>query len=359
MRKTGVADLPLHYGKSPAWLFSRMKDLAREITINIVDEFGAEEMLRRLSDPFWFQAFGCTLGFDWHSSGLTTTVCAALKEGVKGLEKELGIFVAGGKGRTSRRTPLEIEERGHLIPADSHRLIYASRMAAKIDSAGLQDGFQLYHHSFIFTKTGFWVVIQQGMNEITRFARRYHWQGDKVKSFVCEPHTAICCDERKKGLNMVARESEEARTTVASLSREKPDHLIKELTKIQTLKLSPLHFPLAADIRPKALEKILNKTYENKPNNFEQLLALKGVGPKTIRALALVSDLVYGARISFRDPATYSFAHGGKDGFPYPVDRKDYDKTIWVLRQAVAEAKIGRSEKLKALKRLANLVAIS
>jgi hypothetical protein len=359
MRKTGVADLPLHYGKSPPWLFSRMKELAREITINIVDEFGAAEMLRKLSDPFWFQAFGCSLGFDWHSSGLTTTVCAALKEGVKGLEKELGIFVAGGKGRTSRRTPLEIEEFGELISADSHRLIYASRMAAKIDSAGLQDGFQLYHHSFIFTRTGSWVVIQQGMNEITRFARRYHWQGAKIKSFVCEPHAAICCDERRKGLNMVARESEEARATSAFLSQEPPGYLIKELTKIQRLKLSPMHRPLATDIRPKALEKILNKTYERKPNNFEELLALRGVGPKTIRALALVSDLVYGTRLSFRDPATYSFAHGGKDGYPYPVDREGYDKTIWVLKQAIAEAKIGRSEKLKALKRLANLVSIS
>lgn len=357
MRKTGVADLPLHYGKSPPWLFSRMKELAREITINIVDEFGAEHMLRKLSDPFWFQAFGCALGFDWHSSGLTTTVCAALKEGVKGLEKELGIFVTGGKGRTSRRTPLEIEGFGHLISTDSHRLIYASRMAAKIDSAGLQDGFQLYHHSFIFTKTGFWVVIQQGMNEITRFARRYHWQGDKIKSFVCEPHAAICCDERRKGLNMVARESEDARATVAFLSQEHPEHLIKELTQIQRLKLSPSHHPLALDLRPKALEKILNRTYERRPRNFEELLALKGVGPKTIRALALVSDLVYGARPSFRDPATYSFAHGGKDGYPYPVDREGYDKTIWVLKQAIAEAKIGRSEKLRAVKRLANLVA--
>ena len=334
--RTGIAHLPLHYGKAPKWLFQRMKALAREIITIIVEEFGPEEILRRLSDPFWFQAFGCVLGFDWHSSGLTTTVCGALKEGIKGMERDLGLFVAGGKGGTSRKTPREIEEVGHCLAVDAESLIYASRMAAKVDSAALQDGYQIYHHSFIFTPKGSWAVIQQGMNEATRYARRYHWLGEGVSDFVCEPHSA--------------------RETVASLSQERPEALISEVKKLQTLELPSSHQVLLRDIHPDRLYKVFIKTYERQPQDFETILGMEGVGPKTIRALALLSDLVYGKKPSFRDPVRFSFAHGGKDGYPYPVDRKGYDKSIEILQKVVSSAKIGNREKLKAIQKLIELI---
>ncbi|MFQ6084562.1 MAG: DUF763 domain-containing protein [Candidatus Aminicenantia bacterium] len=354
--KTGIANLPLHYGKAPRWLFDRMKGLAREITLVIATEFGTRELLIKLSDPFWFQAFGCVLGFDWHSSGLTTTVCGALKEGIKGLEKELGLFVAGGKGATSRKTPLEIENFGSFLSINPENLIYASKMAAKVDSAALQDGYHLYHHCFIFTKDGLWSVVQQGMNEETRYARRYHWLSEKVTDFVCEPHSAICCEQRGKVLNMVAQESEEARKSATFIAKEKPEHIFSEIKKLKNLNLPSRHLVLIEDIEKTRLDKILLKTYETQPQNFEHLLGLKGIGPKTIRALSLLSELIYGARPSFRDPVRYSFAHGGKDGHPYPVDRENYDQSINFLKEALNSAKIGHTEKLKAFRRLANLI---
>jgi hypothetical protein len=329
-----------------------MKELAREITIFIVSEFGPDEMLKKLSDPFWFQSFGCMLGFDWHSSGLTTTACGALKEGIKGLEKDLGLFVAGGKGKVSRRTPSEIASFSDIINFDHQKLVYASKMAAKVDSAALQDEFQLYHHCFFFTKDGSWSVVQQGMNEINRYARRYHWLGSEVKDFVNEPHHAICCDARTKALNMVASESAQAREISAALSREKPTILLSEFKRIQNLVLPTYHQVMISDINPDNLNRIFLKTYESQPENFEKLLGLKGIGPKTIRALSLISELVYGAPASFRDPVRYSFAHGGKDGHPYPVDRENYDKSIDVLKKAITQAKIGRTEKVKAIQRL-------
>jgi hypothetical protein len=353
--RTGTADLPLHYGKAPKWLFSRMKNLSREITIWIVSEFGSEEMLHRLSDPFWFQAFGCVLGFDWHSSGLTTTVCGALKEGISGIETDLDLFVAGGKGAQSRKTPAEIEAFGERISQDPQKFVYASRMTAKVDNTGLQDGYQLYHHVFFFTKSGSWGVIQQGMNEKNRYARRYHWLSRDVNDFVCEPHSAICCDTHGKPLNMVALESNEARSISTSLSKENPESIEKELSKLQNLKLPSYHQVLLRDINPKNIKRILLKSYETQPQNFEELLATCGIGPKTIRALALISELVYGAKVSFRDPVRYSFAHGGKDGHPYPVDREVYDRSISILRNALNAAKVGYSEKVKAFKRLSVL----
>ncbi len=352
--RTGIANLPLHYGKAPRWLFQRMKELAKLITIFIVSELGTEEILNRLSDPFWFQAFGCVLGFDWHSSGLTTTVCGALKEGIKGIERDLGLFVAGGKGGTSRKTPSEIEEIGNYLGKDSSNLIYASKMAAKVDSSALQDGYQLYHHCFIFTKDGLWTVVQQGMNTSTRYARRYHWLGKEVKDFVCEPHSAICCDVKGKPLNMIAKESKKARKITTLLAKEKPEGLITEIKKLQNLNLPFHHQVLAKDINPKKLSKIFLTTYDKQPENFEELLGIKGVGPKTIRALSLISELVYGAAPSFNDPVRYSFAHGGKDGHPYPVDRKNYDLSINILKKAINASKIDQSEKVKAIRRLYN-----
>jgi hypothetical protein len=331
-----------------------MKDLAREIAYIIVREQGAEDFLRKISDPFWFQAFGCILGFDWHSSGLTTTVCGALKEGLKEVRQELGIFVCGGKGGTSRKTPQEIVALGEkrLISASTENLIYASKMSAKVDNTAVQDGYQLYQHTFIITKAGKWAVVQQGMNENTRWARRYHWLGEKVENFVCEPHQAICCDHKAQTLNMVAKESYQAREFCAKLAQDKPTSVVEQFNRLRNLKLANRHAVSLDDIRPENLRKILLKTYEKKPVDFERLLGIEGVGPKTIRALALVSELIYGAKPSWQDPARFSFAHGGKDGYPYPVDKKNYDLSIQFFKEAVNGAKVSRSEKLSALRRL-------
>jgi hypothetical protein len=330
-----------------------MTRLARQVTLVIVEEFGPQEVLAKLSDPLWFQAFGCVLGFDWHSSGVTTTVCGALKEGLRGLEKDSGLFVAGGKGKTSRKTPQELEAFGERFGFQPAGLVYASRMAAKVDSAALQDGYQLYHHTFVFSGDGAWTVIQQGMNEATRWARRYHWLSSAVDDFVCEPHKAICSDGRGVVLNMVAQESDRCRDLSAELAGQNPDKLVGELKRLQTLELPERHHLEASDIHPDKLAKIFLKTYERQPEDFERLLGMEGVGAKTIRALALVSELVYGAKASVRDPARFSFAHGGKDGHPYPVDRAIYDRSIEALRAAVERAKLGQREKLEALRRLA------
>ncbi|MDD5313301.1 MAG: DUF763 domain-containing protein [Dehalococcoidia bacterium] len=352
-RRTGTAHLPLHGGKAPAWLFSRMTKLAREITIAIVSDFGPQEMLYRLSDPYWFQAFGCVLGFDWHSSGVTTTVCGAIKEGIRGMESDLGFFVAGGKGGASRKTPAEIENAGPLIQVDTANLVYASRMSAKVDNNALQDGYQLYHHVFCFTKNGDWAVIQQGMNEENRYARRYHWLGEKVSDFVCEPHSAICAEATSGTLNLVAEESGEARETISDIARqENPDKIMGQLKKLQGLELPRRHEIIMQDIHPDRLYKIFVQTYEKQPENFERLLGMAGVGAKTLRALSLISEIIYGAPVSFRDPARFSFAHGGKDGIPYPVDKKTYDRSIEILHNALERARIEDKEKIPALRRL-------
>jgi hypothetical protein len=352
-QRTGIANLPLHYGKVPSWLFERMSQLAREITVVTVTEFGVEEMLRRLSDPFWFQALGCVLGYDWHSSGVTTAVCGALKEALRGPGRELGLFVAGGKGRTSRKTPAEIENATHRLKLHPSFLVYASRMSAKVDNSALQDGYQLYHHCFFFTQDGSWAVIQQGMNEANRYARRYHWLGEKVSDFVCEPEAAICAQSKGEVLNLVAQESEKARAIITQVAAdEKPDSIISHLNKLRTLNLPRRAHVSLEDIHPDRLSKIFLSTYEHKPRNFESLLALDGMGSKALRALSLISELVYDAPASLRDPASYGFAHGGKDGYPYPVDRKTYDSSIQFLTQALRKAKIGDKEKLDAFRRL-------
>lgn len=355
MIRKGVADLPLHYGRAPRWLFDKMKQLARETIVYMITEFNTEYVLDRLSDPFWFQAFGCILGFDWHSSGLTTTVCGALKEGLRGLDAELGLFITGGKGGRSRKTPEEIEAKSRYLSCTPSYLIYASRMAAKVDSSGLQDGYQLYHHCFIFTKNGDWCVIQQGMNPQNRFARRYHWLSNELEDFVCEPHKAILSESKGEALNLVARESEEARGVCTQLAKENPEKVVTELKRIKRLVLSSTHQIDLTTLNPERIGKILLKTFEEKPEDFESLLGMGGVGPKTMRALALLSELVYGVAPSFRDPARFSFAHGGKDGHPYPVDEETYSRTIEILRKAVSEAKLGYTDKIKAIKRLEKL----
>ena len=353
MSRTGFAHLPLHGGKAPSYLFERMVPLSREIVVFIAAEFGRDEVLKRLSDPYWFQAFGCVLGFDWHSSGLTTTVCGALKEGMKGLERELGLFVAGGKGATSRKTPAEITAHCERLGRDPQPLVYASRISAKVDNSAVQDGYQLYHHSFVFTPEGRWCIVQQGMNDATAMARRYHWLSDEVASYVDEPHAAVCCDESRPTLNLVARESAEVRAASAALAARRPEVTLEALGHLPSLEMPRRHDVRALDIDPKHLQKVLLRTYERAPEDFETLLGMEGVGAKTLRALALTSELIYGKKASLRDPARFSFAHGGKDGTPFPVDRATYDRTIDVMHRALNAAKVDRSEKIAAFRRLA------
>jgi len=352
MNRTGYTDLPLHSGKAPRWLFNRMKLLAREIISLIVLENGELDFLEKISDPFWFQAFGAVLGFDWHSSGLTTTVCGAIKEGIKPIEKELNIFVTGGKGNTSRKTPQEILSKEKYLKINPEKLVYTSKIVAKIDNTALQDGYNLYQHTFIFTKDGKWAVIQQGMNEKNHYARRYHWLSNKIKSMIEDPHAAICCDEKKEVLNLVTKDSKNAQNRITLLSKEKPDKLIIEIKKISHIVLPSHHYVDIKDINPARLYKIYLKTYEKQPENFEQLLSTQGLGPKSLRALALISELVYGDKPSYSDPVRYTFAHGGKDGYPYPVNKEVYDTTIDVLNNIVNKIKVDFTEKKKALYRL-------
>ena len=356
--RTGTTKLPLHGGRCPAWLFKEMKHLAGLIMEVIVLEYSSEEILRRISDPYWFQALGCALGFDWHSSGLTTTTCAAIKEGIRGREGELGIFLAGGKGRTSRQTPQEIEALGskYALPDHVAGLQDTSRLVAKVDNAALQDGYNLYHHCIFFTSGGEWAVVQQGMNEDSRWARRYHWLGEEAGDFVTEPHKAICCDLKQDSiLNMVARESEENRQGSAVLSRENPEQFLKEWSKIKegekALEL-PRHHPLP---QGKRISSSLYKAYLEQPTGFKELLAIPGVGPQTIRALSLLAELTFGTPPSRKDPVRYTFAHGGKDGHPYPVNKQTYTQSIDFLQEAILRARIGEPDKMKALRRLSTL----
>ena len=357
MRQTGIAHLPLHGGKAPPWLFQRMVRLGREILRLIVEDYGPEEILKRISDPYWFQSLGCVLGFDWHSSGVTTTVCGALKEALRGREKELGLVIAGGKGATSRKTPPEIVAAGekYSLRQDPDELVYLSRLTAKIDNNAVQDGFQLYHHNFFFTLAGGWAVVQQGMND--RFARRYHWYSDDVESLTVDPHTAICSNlHLHRTLNLVAAESIPAQTVMTELSRERPEKLVSELHELQTLSLPAHHEVTVRDLRPESIEKILLKTYEAKAADFQTLLGMPDVGAKTLRALALIADITYGTPASWKDPAKFSFAHGGKDGHPYPVNRGVYEESIEFLTKTVERAKIDRTEKENSLRRISRLM---
>lgn len=349
--RRGVAELPLHGGRAPKWLFELMVKLAREIVILLVAELGRNEFLERMSSPYWFQSLGCVLGFDWHSSGLTTTVTAAIKEALRGLEDELGIYVAGGKGKTSRKTPDELKLKCDRAGVDADKLIYMSKLIAKVDNTAIQDGYQLYHHVFIFTTEGEWTVIQQGMRPEEQLARRYHWTSLELDNPVVEPHKGIWTTRiEPKVLNMVARESVPAQERVVELAREHPNKLVKEY-----LKMPEFHKITKEMINPNRLYQVMLTTYEKQPKDFETFLTTEGVGPKTLRALTLVAQLIYGTAPSFHDPARYSYAHGGKDGHPYPVDRSGYERTITILEKAIKEAKIGNREKLNALRRLARV----
>lgn len=358
--RTGTVSLPLHGGKAPAWLFKRMVKLAGSISEVIIYEYGLDEFLKRISNPYWFQAFSCVLGFDWHSSGTTTTTCGALKMSLS--PGEHGVAVAGGKGAVSRKAPEEIGKYGEVFSLSSYdikKMKYSSKMAAKVDSSCIQDNYQLYHHCFFITEKGDWAVVQQGMND--SYARRYHWLSDSVESFLEEPHEGICCD-RKEGdvLDMTADDSETARKVSLDLIKDDPEHLRKYFRPVKQRMLSdfedgfalPPHHPvLDLDIGEKGMA-VLKKAYELQPSSYEELVSLSGMGPKKIKALALISDLLYGSAPSWRDPVKYSFTHGGKDGYPFPVDREVYDNSIKVLGESLESAKLDNKEKYRAIKRL-------
>lgn len=375
--RTGIATVPLDYGRCPPWLFRRMRRLSRGIMLAIREEFGPGEILERLSDPVWFQSLGCVIGFDYNSSGLTTTTLGALKAGLFDIQDELGIYICGGKGKTSRKTPQEIETYGISRGFDfAPDLVYASKMSAKIDSSALQDGFQIYAHNLIFSKSGQWCVVQQGMNTDTQKARRYHWLSSGVRDFVEEPHSGIICDSRGNPLNLTAKKSKENREISTELVTKEPktflrdirlvseksDSLIKQkrLPNFAEMELRDVEFHWHPVVNEKfdlkRLEKTIFAVNEQKPENFEQLLSLKGVGPKTIRALSLVSEIIYGAKPSYEDPARYSFAHGGKDGTPMPVDRYTLDRTIEIIEKGIKKSKISIKEKALAQDRLAKFL---
>ena len=380
MFKRGIATFTLDYGKCPKWLFERMVKLGREMARVIVAEYGPDEFVKRIADPVWFQALGTVLTFDWNASGLTTILTAALKEAIRGEERDLGIYICGGKGKTSLKTPEQISlfgARAELSQAKINSLEYNSRMAAKVDSSLIQDGFQIYHHSFFFSRNGVWAVVQQGMNEKNVTARRYHWFSDEIKNLVIEPHSGIISDAKNNSLNMTARESLENQKISTELVQGSYNTLMKdlkllrkystpqsdvisagnknhELTKMNLTNLDfKTHPVLLEDFsKSKYLQKILYEVSEIKPKSYEKLLSLKGVGPKTIRALALTAEVIYGAKPSYEDPARYSFAHGGKDFIPYPVDRPTYDQTIRILRELASKMKVSYSEKNKIIRRL-------
>ncbi|MBC7216884.1 MAG: DUF763 domain-containing protein [Candidatus Caldatribacterium sp.] len=354
MRRSGFADLPLHGGQCPPWLFERMKRLGGHIIEAIVALFGPEEFLRRIADPVFFQSLGCLLGFDWHSSGLTTTLCGALKEAVRGKERDLGLYICGGKGGTSQKTPEEIlrhSDRDSLSFGEA--LVTCSRLSAKIDNTAIQDGYTLYHHAFFFTASGNWSVVQQGMNPATHFARRYHWLGERVLDFACEPHSGICGIREREVLNLVARESKPCQEGIVAMLREGFPVVRRYMeSTLRHLVLPKRHGIEAGDFDLSRIEKTVAAVCEKKPSQFLEVLGAPGVGEKTLRALVLTAEIVLGTPPSYTDPVSFSFAHGGKDGTPFPVDRRTYDATIDFLGQVVERMKVGISEKRKMYEQL-------
>lgn len=349
MGKTGHADLPLHYGRVPPWLANRMKLLGGAITESILIEYGRQEFLKRISDPFWFQSFGAVLGMDWHSSGITTSVMGALKKAINPRSKELGVYICGGRGKYSRKTPSELLEVAEITGLDGNDLVRSSRLSAKVDSTGIQDGFNIYLHNFLVTSEGDWAVVQQGMNDGTGMARRYHWNSAKMPSFIKDPHSNIFGENQGLILNMVHNEAEETQNAVLEISTEHPDRMMKEIRKV----LLPIHHEVKAkDVNLKRLGAVIALAHESEVKDFESLLLTNGLGPRTLQSLVLVSEVIHGTPSRFEDPARFSFAHGGKDGHPFPVPIKVYDETIDFLNNSVAKAKIGETDKQKAFKKL-------
>lgn len=381
LKRTGFADLPLHTGTVPRWLADRMMSLGTLIAESIIENYGRREFLVRLSDPLWFQSFGAVLGMDWHSSGITTSVMYALKRGLNTRSKELGLYVCGGRGKYSRETPDELLRLADRTGLDGKALVRSSKLCAKVDNTAVQDGFQLYQHNFIVSSDGDWAVVQQGMNVEARAARRYHWSSPNLRSFVEEPHTAIVGENRGQILNLTAVKARDTRNSILEIAHESPDRMLREISQIvnpahsmvipaQCDLFVPVHpeqiiletsrnctMPAHHDVRAedvdlKRLGAVLAAAYEIAPQNFESLLLTPGLGPRTLQSLTLVSEVIYGTPSRFNDPARFSFAHGGKDGHPFPVPCRIYDESIRVLGDSIEKAKLGFTEKSECLKRL-------
>jgi uncharacterized protein len=345
----GYADLPLHYGKVPQWLAERMSLLGGAIIEAIVLEYGKGEVLRRLSDPLWFQSLGCVLGMDWHSSGITTSVMGALKKAVNPKAKELGIYICGGRGKHSRQTPAELIALAEKTGLNGDELVRSSKLAAKVDNTAVQDGFQLYLHNFIVTDSGEWAIVQQGLNDASGMARRYHWHSTQFQSYLNNPHAGVTGENQGLILNLADELAAPARNGIVSLGKENPDKMMVEARKI----IMPRHHEVrASDVNMKRLGAILTMAHEKNITQFEPFLLLEGVGPRAIQSLTLVSEVIYGSPTRFNDPARFSFAHGGKDGHPFPVPLKVYDESIRVLKTAVEKSKLGETDKQKAIQQL-------
>ena len=353
MKRSGIADLPLHGGRVPPWLSERMTKLGTAITETIVYDYGTSAFLSRLSDPFWFQALGAVMGMDWHSSGITTTVMGALKRGLGPKADELGIYVCGGRGRFSRQTPHELRLLSDRYGFDGDALVRSSRLTAKVDNNAIADGFQIYLHSFVLTKSGEWAVVQQGLNDANGMARRYHWHSASVKDFVAEPHTGIVGDNQGVIMNLVDAEAKPAQSALLEITHEHPDKILNEA---RYLRMPSHHEVREKNVDLKRLGAVLAVAYERDLHDFAELLLVENLGPRTLQSLALVAEVVHGAPTRFSDPARFSFAHGGKDRHPFPVPLKTYDESINFLRTSLDAAKVGDTDKLEGFCRLDRFV---
>jgi uncharacterized protein len=349
MKRSGIADLPLHGGRVPAWLAARMTTLGTAIAESVIAQYGRSAFLSRLSDPFWFQSLGSVMGMDWHSSGITTSVMGALKRGLNPRAGELGIHICGGRGRHSRNTPTELRQIADTNSLDGEALIRASRLTARIDNNAIDDGFQIYLHSFVVTADGEWAVVQQGLNGGTRLARRYHWHSPTVRSFVADPHTGIVGASQGTIRNLVDHRAAPAQEALLAIAREDP---VTTLAAVRRLEMPAHHDVRRADVHAKRLGAVLALAHERELRDFSSFLLLEQLGPRTLQSLALVAEVIHGAPTRFEDPARFAFAHGGKDGHPFPVPLKVYDDSIAVLRRALAAARLGHTDKLDGFRRL-------
>jgi hypothetical protein len=363
MKRSGVADLPLHGGRVPQWLATRMTTLGTAISESVIHHYGHSAFLSRLSDPFWFQALGSVMGMDWHSSGITTSVLGALKRGLNPRANELGIYICGGRGRHSRNTPDELRAIASRTGLDGDALVRTSRLAAKVDNNAIADGFQIYLHGFVLTKAGEWAIVQQGMNGQSRLARRYHWHSATVKDFTCEPHTAIVGPPSPNGYgvpgsvpviqNLVDERAKPAQDALLSIAGDSPQRTLSEVMKVR---LPAHHDVRAKDVDVKRLGAVLAVSYERQLRDFASLLLVENLGPRTLQSLALIAEVIHGTPTRFADPARFSFAHGGKDSHPFPVPLKTYDESIAVLRRGLDAARVGDTEKIDGMKRLDKFV---
>jgi len=353
VKRSGHADLPLHGGRVPAWLAERMTKLGTAISEHIVHHYGVPELLTRLSDPFWFQALGAVMGMDWHSSGITTSVLGALKRGLNPRAAELGIYVCGGRGKHSRNTPDELRNVAALRGLDGEQLVQTSRLTARIDNNAIADGFQIYLHTFILSAGGEWTVVQQGMNETTGLARRYHWHSATVRDFTSDPHTAIVGEPQGMIMNLVDANSGPAQQAMITMANDTPE---KTLAEARRLSMPRHHDVRGGDVDLKRLGAVLALAHERNLRNFADLLLVEQLGPRTLQSLALIAEVVHGAPSRFSDPARFSFAHGGKDGHPFPVPLKTYDESIHILRNALDRVRIGDDERIDGVRRLNRFV---